>query len=85
MRNDQIDCSQEPGSGGMPMRLGLRRMLAGAGGLFVWLDDHLTAARQRRLLRTMDDHMLKDIGLSRADAEREGMRGFFDVDGCRQP
>jgi|GEM_PF-1059962 len=36
-------------------------------------------AEQRRQLREMDDHMLKDIGLSRADVERiAGRRWFWD-------
>jgi uncharacterized protein YjiS (DUF1127 family) len=34
--------------------------------------------RQRRALLRLDDHMLKDIGLSRADALREGERRFWD-------
>jgi uncharacterized protein YjiS (DUF1127 family) len=35
-------------------------------------------AGQRRALLRMDDHMLKDIGLSRADALREAERPFWD-------
>jgi uncharacterized protein YjiS (DUF1127 family) len=38
-------------------------------------------ARQRRALLSLDDHMLKDIGLSRADAAREAARPFWD-EGC---
>ncbi len=38
-------------------------------------------ARQRRALATMDDHMLKDIGLSRVDAQREAGRSFWDEGG----
>jgi uncharacterized protein YjiS (DUF1127 family) len=34
-------------------------------------------ARQRRTLLTMDDRMLKDIGISRAEAEREARRPFW--------
>lgn len=33
---------------------------------------------QRRELRKLNDHILKDIGLSRADAERESSRPFWD-------
>lgn len=36
-------------------------------------------ARQRRRLLALDDDLLKDIGLSRADAEKEGRRGFWDL------
>ena len=35
-------------------------------------------ARERRALLRLDDHMLKDIGLSRADAMREAERPFWD-------
>ena len=36
-------------------------------------------AQQRRQLRDMDDHILKDIGLSRADVERiAGHRWFWE-------
>jgi uncharacterized protein YjiS (DUF1127 family) len=35
-------------------------------------------ARQRRQLKLMDDYLLKDIGISRADAEREASRPFWD-------
>jgi uncharacterized protein YjiS (DUF1127 family) len=42
-------------------------------------------ARQRRRLLALDDRMLKDIGLSRADAVREAARPFWDVDRTRWP
>lgn len=35
-------------------------------------------AAQRRMLAGMNDHLLKDIGISRADAEREARRPFWD-------
>jgi uncharacterized protein YjiS (DUF1127 family) len=34
-------------------------------------------ARQRRALLALSDHMLKDIGISRAEAEREASRPFW--------
>ena len=34
-------------------------------------------ARQRRALLALNDHMLKDIGISRAEAEREASRPFW--------
>ncbi|MGH6944121.1 MAG: DUF1127 domain-containing protein [Geminicoccaceae bacterium] len=37
-------------------------------------------ARQRRALLALNDHLLKDIGLSRADALREMRRPFWDQD-----
>jgi uncharacterized protein YjiS (DUF1127 family) len=39
----------------------------------------LTVARQRRHLAVLDDHLLRDIGLDRADATREAYRPFWDV------
>jgi uncharacterized protein YjiS (DUF1127 family) len=34
-------------------------------------------ARQRQALRALDDRLLKDIGVSRADAEREANKPFW--------
>jgi uncharacterized protein YjiS (DUF1127 family) len=34
-------------------------------------------ARQRRALLTLSDHMLKDIGVTRTEAEREARRPFW--------
>jgi uncharacterized protein YjiS (DUF1127 family) len=36
-------------------------------------------ARQRRALLALDDRMLKDIGISRAEAEGEACRPFWRV------
>jgi uncharacterized protein YjiS (DUF1127 family) len=38
-----------------------------------WIERH----RQRRALRELSDHVLKDIGISRAEAEREGRKPFW--------
>jgi len=38
-------------------------------------------ARQRRALAALDDHMLKDIGLSRAAVAQETGRWFWDDGG----
>jgi uncharacterized protein YjiS (DUF1127 family) len=34
-------------------------------------------ARSRRLLQRLDDRMLRDVGLSRADVARECAKGFW--------
>ncbi len=34
-------------------------------------------ARQRHALSMLDDHMLRDIGLTRVDVEREGSKPFW--------
>jgi uncharacterized protein YjiS (DUF1127 family) len=49
------------------------------GRIAVWLEVH----RERRQLLSMSDYMLHDIGLSRADAEGEGTRRFWDVPDLR--
>jgi len=41
--------------------------------LETWLDRH----RQRQELRELDDHMLHDIGLTRAAAEHESSKPFW--------
>ena len=43
-----------------------------------WLSKALERRRSRMALLEMTDDQLKDIGISRADAYREGMRPFFD-------
>ena len=55
----------------------MRRLAHGAGraaesGL-LWLE----RARQRRQLRELSDHMLRDIGLTRADAWAEAEKPFW--------
>jgi uncharacterized protein YjiS (DUF1127 family) len=37
----------------------------------------LERARQRRQLQSLNDHMLKDLGLSRADVEGEAGKPFW--------
>ena len=46
-------------------------------GMLAWLRDCHAVYRQRRELLALDDRMLKDIGLSRADAFREGSKPFW--------
>lgn len=36
-------------------------------------------ARERRSLRALDDRALRDLGLTRADVEREALRPFWDI------
>jgi uncharacterized protein YjiS (DUF1127 family) len=47
--------------------------------LFERLALAFTVARERRALMALNDNALKDIGLSRADAFREGTRSFWDL------
>ena len=54
-------------------RVGVRLVLA----LLRWHE----LAQQRRRLLSLDDRMLKDIGITRAEAMREGTRPFWDARG----
>ncbi len=57
---------------------GWRPWLAhGVGGIVDLLLTWHERARQRRHLRSLDDHMLRDIGLSRADLEVEADKPFW--------
>lgn len=40
-------------------------------------DKWLERSRQRRSLLALDDRLLRDIGISRADAEGEGSKRFW--------
>lgn len=53
----------------------LRRGVSGAASVVLrWQE----LARDRRRLQEMDERMLKDIGISRADALHEASRPFWD-------
>ncbi len=43
------------------------------------IHDMIVVSRQRRQLRDLDDHMLKDIGLSRHEAITEAQKTLWDV------
>jgi len=45
----------------------------------------LEVARQRRHLLTLDERILKDVGISRADALREASRQFWDIPEHQRP
>jgi uncharacterized protein YjiS (DUF1127 family) len=62
----------------MPHPSGFRRVVSGAAqSVGSWLE----MRRQLRALAALDDHLLRDIGLSRADVERacSGPFGFGDT------
>ena len=46
-------------------------------GIFQTLENWAERARQRRHLARLDDHMLKDIGLSRATMQAEAVKPFW--------
>ncbi len=78
----QLQCSalERPGVdvprtvGGFVKRLS-SLPLAILGTLLIWQE----RSRQRHLLASLDDRLLSDIGLSRADAEREAAIPFWRV------
>ncbi|MER8963143.1 DUF1127 domain-containing protein [Mesorhizobium sp. M0145] len=43
-----------------------------------WIDGLMDRRRSRLVLLEMTDAQLKDIGISRCDAHREGLRPFWD-------
>lgn len=45
-----------------------------------WLGAAMQIYRERRAMRALSDDMLKDLGLSRGDVEREAGRSFFDIE-----
>ncbi|PSJ65619.1 DUF1127 domain-containing protein [Kumtagia ephedrae] len=65
-----------------PARGFFRRQGAAAARLLNTVSDRVSVMLERRRSRLallgLTDDQLKDIGLSRADAHREGIRPFFD-------
>jgi uncharacterized protein YjiS (DUF1127 family) len=51
------------------------RLFAAVGQVLLWYG----RARERRALAELDDHLLRDIGVSRAEAEREITKPFWQV------
>ncbi len=50
------------------------RIVATTRTLVSWLADWGDLARQRRALSRLDDRLLRDVGIGRAEAERESRR-----------
>ena len=55
------------------------RLIAGAVAFFDLLIEWQARENQRRHLMTLDDRLLRDIGASRADAEREFVKPFWQA------
>ena len=56
-----------------------RRARVRQAGWLAWLATAMHAIQTRRRLAEMDDRMLKDIGISRADALQEAERAPWDL------
>jgi uncharacterized protein YjiS (DUF1127 family) len=44
-----------------------------------FIASRVALTRSRRSLRRLDDHLLRDIGLTRAEAEAEATRALWDA------
>ncbi len=55
-----------------------RKLPARIAALFSGMERLLEKRRSRRMLLELTDFQLKDIGVTRADAYREGIRSFLD-------
>ncbi len=55
------------------------RLIAGAVAFFNLLIEWQARENQRRHLMTLDDRLLRDVGISRADAEREFAKPFWQA------
>ena len=47
--------------------------------LFAWVAKAFTIARERQELKHLDAHLLRDIGLSQEDVDREAARPMWDL------
>jgi uncharacterized protein YjiS (DUF1127 family) len=77
-----INVATRPQSSVPVVKANVLRSIARAADRALWgiLDILCTwqeSARQRHALLAMDDHMLKDIGISRAAADLEGSKPFW--------
>ena len=55
------------------------RRPSGVAALFERLLTHMEVAAERRCLASLDQHILEDLGISRADALAESGRSFWDL------
>lgn len=62
-----------------PYRAGRVRIAGGIRRLICVLDLALEVRRERRMLLSMDDRALKDIGFNRSKACAEACRSFWDI------
>ena len=61
------------------LRLGVAQVAESVWRTIHALEIALQVRRERRVLLSMDDRALKDIGLNRGDAYAEAHRSFWDV------
>jgi len=56
----------------------VRKIIVAVYSTIDWLEGRIEKRRSRRALLELSDDQLKDVGISRADAYREGLRSFLD-------
>lgn len=56
----------------------VRRLVRTVTSFVLWIDALMDLRRSRLALLEMTDDQLKDIGISRCDAHREGIRSLWD-------
>ena len=59
-----------------PSIFALRTIASALPGFLAWIDHRFTRASQYAALEELDDHLLKDIGLTRKDVRRARPRWF---------
>jgi uncharacterized protein YjiS (DUF1127 family) len=69
------DIHGEPQLAAVPHRLNAGTLGAFASVIVGWFE----RSRQRRALATLDDRLLRDIGLTRAEAQREATKPFWSA------
>jgi uncharacterized protein YjiS (DUF1127 family) len=74
-------CLKEPAMSTLRLILPLARPLAALrlSRLRALIAGRIALARSRRGLRRLDDHLLRDIGLTRQEAEAEATRAVWDA------
>ena len=75
---DTISSTGAASRAGVQKNMRERKLLARIAALFSGLERQLEKRRSRRMLLELTDSQLKDIGVTRADAYREGIRSIFD-------
>jgi len=56
----------------------VRKVVVGVWPAVEWFEHQLEKRRSRLALLELNDDQLKDVGISWADAYREGLRSFWD-------
>jgi len=72
-------CTMSSRSSALPLAASLHRMGRNLAGLPARIRTASALARSRRRLHLLDDHLLRDVGLTRAEAISEAGRSAWDA------